>query len=168
MRSSRSIRRNGHARLKQRGSSKATMKPIVLVSVVCASVTFSLGNLQAQPSPPPPSNKPATAKSVRNVGVEEFDKLRAQTNAVVLDVRTKREFDAGHIPGAINLDANAADFQEKAAKLDRGRTYLVHCAAGVRSARACNALDKLSFTNLVNLEPGFNAWKKAGKPVESK
>jgi rhodanese-related sulfurtransferase len=80
----------------------------------------------------------------------------------------RRGFEAGHIPGAVNLDINGPDFQERAAKLDKSKTYLVHCAAGGRSARACNAMDKLSFTNLVNLEPGFNAWKKAGKPVEQK
>ena len=36
----------------------------------------------------------------------------------------------------------------------------------VRSAQACVKMDKLSFTNLVNLDPGFKGWEKAGKPVE--
>jgi len=143
------------------------MKALIILALACASLQCLSTPLQAQDSQPPPHGpKPPTAKTVRNVGVEEFDKLRANTNNVVLDVRSKKEFEAGHIPGAVSLDINAPDFQEKAGKLDKGKTYLVHCAAGVRSAKACNALDKLSFTNLVNLDPGFNAWKKAGKPVE--
>ena len=44
---------------------------------------------------------------IKGVG---FDKLRQQTNTVVLDVRTPKEFAAGHIPGATNIDWNGADF----------------------------------------------------------
>jgi len=145
------------------------MKFTLVLIITCSGFLGLMALLRAQNSPPAPHGpKPPTAKTVRNVGVEEFDKLRANTNNVVLDVRTQKEFDAGHIPGAMNLDINAPDFQEKVGKLDKNKTYLVHCAAGARSAKACNAMDKLSFTNLVNLDPGFNAWQKAGKPVEKK
>lgn len=109
--------------------------------------------------------KPPVPKSTKNVGVEEFDKLRTEKNAVVLDVRTEKEFKSGHIPGAINLDFQSPDFQKKVAGLDKSKTYLVHCAGGVRSAKACTAMDTIALTNLVNLEPGFRAWEKAGKPV---
>lgn len=107
-------------------------------------------------------------KSARNVGVEEFDKLRADKNTVVLDVRTEKEFKDGHIPGAINLDYNGPDFQKKVTELDKSKTYLVHCAAGHRSAKACAIMDKAAFTNVVNFELGLRAWEKAGKPVEKK
>jgi rhodanese-related sulfurtransferase len=112
----------------------------------------------------PPAKK-ETAK-VKRVEVEEFDKLRANKENVVLDVRTEREFKAGHIPGAVNIDANGADFEEKVAKLDKNKTYLVHCAAGGRSARACKKLEGTGFKELYDLAPGFNGWQKAGKPVE--
>ena len=85
---------------------------------------------------------------------------------VILDVRTPEEFQAGHIPGAVNLDVTASDFESKAAALDRSKIYLVHCASGVRSARACDKLKQLDFPNLFNLPAGFRAWAKAGKPVE--
>ena len=102
----------------------------------------------------------------KNVGVDQFDKLRQQTNAVVLDVRTPKEFAAGHIPGAVNVDWNAADFASKAAVLDKSKTYLVHCAVGGRSAKASDKMTALQFTNVYNLEGGIKAWEKAGKPVE--
>ena len=105
-------------------------------------------------------------KVVKNIGVVEFDKLRQQTNAVVLDVRTPKEFTAGHIPGAVNIDWNGADFQKKVSALDKSKTYLVQCAVGGRSAKAAEKMMTLQFTNVYNLEGGIKAWEKAGKPVE--
>lgn len=102
----------------------------------------------------------------KNIGVDQFDKMRQQTNTVVLDVRTPKEFAAGHIAGATNLDWNAPDFAKKAAALDKSKTYLVHCAIGGRSAKASDRMTALQFTNVYNLEGGMKAWEKAGKPVE--
>src|ERR1044071_3044310 len=78
-----------------------------------------------------------TAKGgMQNIGVAQFEKLRTNKDSVVLDVRTEKEFAAGHMPGAINIDVNAPDFPEKVKSLDPSKTYLVHCAAGVRSRKA--------------------------------
>ena len=103
---------------------------------------------------------------MKRVGVEEFDKLRQNKENVVLDVRSEKEFKAGHIPGAVNIDVNARDFDQQVAKLDKSKTYLLHCTAGVRSMRACKRLDAAGFHHLYDLAPGFSGWEKAGKPVE--
>ena len=114
-----------------------------------------------------PSSKPAVKGGlVRKVNVDEFEKLWQDKKNVVLDVRTKKEFDNGHIPGAVNLDINAADFDQKIGELQKDKVYLVHCAAGVRSARACDKMSRLGFPHLVDLAPGFKGWEKAGKQVE--
>ena len=118
--------------------------------------------------PAPQGGKSALAGKVRNVGVEEFEKLIAAKTNLVLDVRTAKEFEAGHIPGALNIDVNSPDFAKKVSALDKSKTYLVHCAAGVRSAKACNLMDQAAFTSLVNLEAGFKGWERAGKPVVKK
>ena len=110
-----------------------------------------------------PASKPGAA---RRVQVDEFEKLWRDKRNVVLDVRTKKEFDAGRIPGAKNLDVNGTDFDRQLAELGKNKTYLVHCAAGVRSAKACARMSGLGFTNLIDLAPGFQGWQKAGKPVE--
>lgn len=106
------------------------------------------------------------ADAARNVSIDEFDKLRTSKTNVILDVRTEKEFKAGHIPGATLVDINSPDFNEKIAKLDKSKTYLVHCAAGGRSAKACKKLEAAGFANLVHLPDGFQGWKKAGKPIE--
>jgi len=61
---------------------------------------------------------------------------------------------------------NSADFEQKVAGLDKSKSYLVHCAAGVRSARACDKMSKMDFSRLYNLEGGFKAWEKAGNKAE--
>jgi rhodanese-related sulfurtransferase len=108
----------------------------------------------------------AETNSVRRVSVDEFEKLwQAKTN-IVLDVRTETEFAAGHIPGATNLNINATDFDEKLARLDKTKGYLVHCAAGSRSARASEKMKRAGFQSVTDLPAGFRGWEKAGKPVE--
>jgi rhodanese-related sulfurtransferase len=116
------------------------------------------------------ANKPGAenkeAKAFKNVDVAAFEKLRADRKNVVLDVRTKKEFEAGHVPGAVNLDWYAPDFAGQVARLDKSKTYLVHCAGGVRSAKACDKMSQLDFPKLYNLEGGFKAWEKAGNKAD--
>jgi phage shock protein E len=100
-----------------------------------------------------------------SIGVEEFAKLASDTNNVILDVRTPQEFEAGHLTNAVNIDFNAPDFLERIKALDKSKTYLVHCASGGRSARACGKLAQVDFPRLYNLAGGIHAWIKAGEPV---
>ena len=108
----------------------------------------------------------AGTNEVPRLGVEEFAKKVADQHNLVLDVRTPKEFAAGHIPGAVNQDVLADGFKGAVEKLERSRTYLVHCASGRRSQQACQQMQALGFTNLFELRDGFVGWQKAGKPVE--
>ena len=103
---------------------------------------------------------------VKKIDTQEFDKLRHETKAVVLDVRTKDEFVKGHVPGAVNMDVSDPQFRKKTAELDKSKTYLVHCARGMRSARASKMLAAMGFENLFDYHGGFEQWKKDGKPIE--
>ena len=107
-----------------------------------------------------------TSLKFKNLTVEEFAKMAANKGNVILDVRTSKEYQAGHLVGAMNLDVNAPDFEQKVNALDKTKTYLVHCAAGVRSAKACEKLGQLDFPKLYNLPGGYKAWVNAGEPVE--
>ena len=111
-------------------------------------------------------NTSGFAADFKNLNVEQFEKKRAEKTNVVLDVRTQKEFDAGHIPGAVLIDFNSSDFDKKIAVLDKEKTYLVHCAAGGRSAKAAAKLSVLNFKNVYNLEGGYKSWEKAGNKGE--
>jgi rhodanese-related sulfurtransferase len=102
----------------------------------------------------------------KNVNADEFERLSKEPDTVILDVRSPKEYAAGHIKNSVLIDFNARDFDEKVKQLDKSKTYLVHCAVGGRSAKACSKMDGFDFPKVVNLEGGIKAWEKAGKPVE--
>jgi rhodanese-related sulfurtransferase len=109
----------------------------------------------------------ANAADAKNITIEEAAKLiKTDTNVVVLDVRTPREFEAGHIKGATNINFNDKDFAKRIAALDKSKTYIIHCAAGGRSGRACEQIKTLDFKNMLHMNEGFNKWKEAGKPTD--
>jgi len=129
----------------------------ILLLVVVALISPALSRAAETPAP--------SATAVKRVNIDEYEKLRTGTNIVILDVRSAAEFEKGHIPGAINIDINSSRFAEQTAQLDKSKTYLVNCAVGMRSARACKKLESSGFKSLIDLAPGFDGWKKAGKPV---
>ena len=143
-------------------------------NLVSALAILCLISQSALARPDPATNAPAANQakpapspgSPRKVDVDQFEKLWQNKTNVVLDVRTQKEFAAGHIPGALNLDVNLPDFGEKVSALDKKAVYLVHCAAGMRSARACEKMRGMGFEHLIDLAPGFKGWEKAGKPVQ--
>ena len=53
-------------------------------------------------------------------------------------------------------------------KLDKTKTYLIYCAGGGRSGECAELMKKEGFTHVVNLEKGFDDWKKKGFEVEMK
>lgn len=104
-------------------------------------------------------------QNFENAEVREFAELIADSNVVVLDVRTAAEFAEGHIQGAVLIDQGQSDFMEKAkATLPAGKTIAVYCRSGRRSANAAGRLADAGY-KCVNLKGGIMAWKKANMPV---
>ena len=148
------------ARADSASISLSMKSPLILFM---AALAICASPLQAEDSKP----APAPAAVEKNVSPDEAEKLlKENPNIVVLDVRTEDEFKSGHIPGAKNLDILSPDFAKQLAALDKNKTYLVHCAAGHRSARACKAMNEQKFTSIYHLNEGFKAWETAGKPIE--
>ena len=100
------------------------------------------------------------------IGVGLFEKMWKEGKMQLLDVRTRSEFTAGHIPGTKWIDWFSPNFDKEVAKLDKNRIYLVYCAGGVRSARACKKMSNMGFNFTVDLAPGFNGWKADGKAIK--
>ena len=100
-----------------------------------------------------------------NTDVEGFAILVADSNVVVLDVRTAAEFAEGHIQGAILLDQGQSDFIEKVkTTLPIDKKIAIYCRSGRRSANAAGKLGDVGY-KCVNLKGGIIAWKEADKPV---
>ena len=104
-------------------------------------------------------------QNFENADVQEFAELIADSNVVVLDVRTVAEFAEGHIQGAILIDQGQSDFMEKAkATQPTGKTIAVYCRSGRRSANAAGRLADVGY-KCVNLKGGIIAWQGANMPV---
>lgn len=105
------------------------------------------------------------APAYTTVGVQEFQNLITDpdVNIQLLDVRTRDEFDEGHIAGAMQADINESGFVERAmAALDANRPVAVYCRSGRRSAHAANLLAQQGL-KVTNLDGGVIAWQDAGK-----
>ncbi len=107
----------------------------------------------------------ARKSAIKDVSVAEAEKLVQQTNVVVLDVRTPKEFKDGHIRGATNVNFYESSFRSQLQALDKSKPYLVHCAVGGRSGKAVKTMQELGFTNIYHLEAGMKGWENAKKPV---
>lgn len=64
---------------------------------------------------------------------------------IIIDVRTKEEFESGHVDGAINIDFCREDLEEVLSKLDKSKKYGVYCRSGARSSRVVALMKQLGF-----------------------
>jgi rhodanese-related sulfurtransferase len=83
--------------------------------------------------------------------------LSGENRAVVIDVRTPSEYQAGHIEGSRLIPVD--EIEERSAEVPRDADpILVVCQGGGRSAAACEILSSKGFVNLVNIYDGMGAW----------
>ena len=87
-------------------------------------------------------------------------------NAVIIDVRTQEEWDAGHIPGAIHIPLNEVKERLDEFKSYDGQPIVIQCRSGRRSAVAGQILLAAGYSEVSNLTGGILAWKKENLPVE--
>jgi rhodanese-related sulfurtransferase len=97
----------------------------------------------------------------RDLDAKAAQQLMANANPHVLDVRTEQEIASGRLPGALHIPVQELEARVKELKQD-GQPWLVYCAAGSRSAAACEFLSGQGFKGLYNLSGGISAW---GGPV---
>ena len=111
-----------------------------------------------------------SARDWKNISAAEaalmIEENKNNPDLVILDVRTPREYSDGHIEGALNVDIMSESFNGEAAKLDTGKTYLIHCRSGKRSAKAAALMKVLGFRDIYDIEGGIIAWEKQGLPVK--
>ncbi|WP_417445110.1 rhodanese-like domain-containing protein [Joostella sp.] len=102
---------------------------------------------------------------VKEMDITTFN-MESSDELVLIDVRTPDEFKAGHLKEAKNINVKDDAFIAEVKKVDKSKSVYLYCKAGGRSAVAAKILDSLGYKNIVNLDGGFDAWEKAGKPFE--
>ncbi|MCL6415004.1 rhodanese-like domain-containing protein [Aestuariirhabdus sp. Z084] len=107
-------------------------------------------------------------KGGKTVTTQQATRLINSENALVLDVREKKDFSAGHIVDSTNIPY--AKVAERSSELgdDKDRAIIVVDAAGQHAGVAGKALTAAGYTKVVRLGGGINAWKGENLPVVKK
>ena len=92
--------------------------------------------------------------------------IEAGSAPTIVDVRTRSEFESGHVPGALHMPfwavfARASDLSEPA-----DQPIVVYCEHGPRAGLAKAALRAVGFREVLYLEGHMSDWKRAGLPQE--
>ncbi len=101
------------------------------------------------------------------------ERLEANPDLLILDVREPDEFAAMHIAGSMNVprgileSACEWEYEETEPELARAREreIVVVCRSGHRSILAANSLQVLGYTNVVSLQTGVRGWKDYEQPL---
>ena len=83
----------------------------------------------------------------------------------IIDVRDPDEYRDGHIEPATNISRGFLEFRIGSAVPDSASTVVLYCQSGLRSVLAAKALKDLGYSNVINLQGGYQKWAQAGLPV---
>jgi len=97
---------------------------------------------------------------VRFINYDQLDDYLSTEKAILVDVRTKTEYENGAIPNAINMDVDT--LRDKLDFFDKNKKYVIYCQIGLRGYLAQRILRNNNIYS-VNLNGGYGLWK----PVNS-
>jgi len=92
---------------------------------------------------------------IKQLSARDLDQKKGMT---ILDVRTNKEYEQGHIPGSVHVQLS--EIGDKVKKLKKDKDLVVYCQNGNRSIWAIKRLMGMGYKNLYNLKGGYNAWKR--------
>ncbi len=112
-------------------------------------------------------NFPACSQNTNTIHINssQFHQLISQNSGVLLDVRTEREFQNGHIENAGQLNFYARDFRQRLLLLPKEQPVYLYCNTGWRSNIAASFLIRNGYSKVYNLEHGIMEWEQADFPV---
>ena len=85
-----------------------------------------------------------------------------QRDFLLIDVREDHEWNKDHLPDAIHLSKGIIERDIVARVLDFEHILVLYCGGGFRSSMAGDNLQQMGYNNVISLDGGYSAWKKAG------
>ena len=95
---------------------------------------------------------------------ELADRIATRTAPLILDVRTRSEFDSGHIPGAVHIPHTELSSRLGEVEAESDQEIVVYCEGGGRSMAAAFALRGAGFSTVLHLEGDMRAWRESQLP----
>jgi hydroxyacylglutathione hydrolase len=96
--------------------------------------------------------------------VELNERLKRGYEGLVLDVRSRDEWNNGHIKDSLSIYVGS--LEKRVDELPKGKQITVVCESGTRSSFAASILLKADRKNVINMLGGMSAWRRMGYPVE--
>ena len=92
----------------------------------------------------------------REISYKKLEEIiKNNPKAILVDVRSKQEYNEGHLNGSINIPLY--DLEKQINKLpDKQCTTILYCRSGHRSRQAKEKLEKLGYENIYNLKNGLD------------
>ncbi len=108
---------------------------------------------------------PALMPRGKRASTTEVVQIINRGKHLIVDVRTKEEFDAGHLRDAKNIPL--ADFGTRIGELDKfkAKSIVVVCQSGARADKAVGLLQRAGFEDVAALDGGLAAWQAASLPT---
>ncbi len=78
----------------------------------------------------------------------------------LIDIRTPREFNAGYIKGAVNINFFDRSFIDQMSKLNKEKEIYIYCRSGNRTSKAASRLKEQGFTKIYDLQGGILNWNR--------
>lgn len=94
------------------------------------------------------------------------ERLGDSSAPLVLDVRTEREYEAGHVPGALHIPHTELAARLTELPVDKTGQIVVYCEQGPRASMAEDLLADAGFVNVRTLEGHMANWRSEGYPME--
>jgi len=124
------------------------MKNLFLLLVVAFGISYSS------------CAQSAVASGVTTISAKDFHGKAESGKYTIIDIRTPREFNAGHIKGAINIDFYKKDFYTKM-QAYKNKPFIYYCRSGNRTGNAKRNFNKMKFKEGYELGRGIISWKRA-------
>lgn len=104
---------------------------------------------------------------VRQIDIDRYKSIRESGQPhLLVDTREESEWAAGHVAGAIHLSKGVIERDIETKVPDKDTMLVLYCGGGFRSALAGDNIQKMGYTNVINLDGGWRALSASGLPLE--
>lgn len=104
------------------------------------------------------------AQPLANIAPEKIAQRNSQ-ELLVLDVRSEREYDRGHVPGAIHIPHTDLNQRFKELEGWQQKPVVIYCETGGRARNAATLLQAHGFEQVFHLDGDMREWRKSGREI---
>jgi rhodanese-related sulfurtransferase len=106
-------------------------------------------------------------KLVKETTVAEvLKRLQNGETLSLIDVREDREWEQGHLPGAVHMARGVIERDIEQAIPDKSKELILYCGGGFRSVLSAESLQKMGYLKVISMDGGWRGWNEAKGPVE--